>query len=252
MKKMKMIEIILDGEKLFQCLKILKKYVLLDEHIVYEIKSSENKKIKVEYRGQVYETTVLKNAIKVEAIIPEESIEQIIEDLMEINKNGIKAINIYDVIDTIPKIKTQKTKTERKIEEIENLTREELLKQLGIREPDENFIETLIKDAFEFENELTDKEIKDLSTAIENRIEESVLSILKDQDLIEDYAIKVKIEKSGGKEYLCTCDILLIQKKTLGFIKKPIKLEPIKKRIINILEKENVSNLRYSVKIRQY
>jgi len=87
-----------------------------------------------------------------------------------------------------------------------------------------------------------------MELSIENELDKNILSILKDQDLIEDYALKVKIERCNNK-YICTCDVIIIQKKL--FIKKPVKIEPIKKRLMEILEAKPY-NVEYRIDIRLY
>ena len=76
------------------------------------------------------------------------------------------------------------------------------------------------------------------------------MSILKDQDLIEDYALKIKIEQYNSK-YICKCDIIIIQKKSLGILKKSIKTEPIKNRVIEILNSKPY-NMDYEINIKLY
>ena len=121
---------------------------------------------------------------------------------------------------------------------------------MGIKEPDEDFIDNILKETFGDyeENAFTEDEIKDIGLEIENEIDKNVLSILKDQDLIEDYVLKLKIEKFDDK-YVCDCDVIIIQKKSLGIIKKPIKIEPIKKRILDILNSKPY-NLEYKVSFK--
>ncbi|AIJ05823.1 nitrogen regulatory protein [Methanocaldococcus bathoardescens] len=255
---MKKIEVTLPQEKILHCLNILKRYAIIDEYLVSNIKVKKGNKVVVEYRGQIYETETLGEFTKIEAIVDENKIDNAIQDLLDILKseNGNEKIIIYDVVETIPKIQKKKkySKTNGMDINVESgvLSREELLKQLGIKEPDEDFIENIIRKTFgDYGDDIfTEDEIKDIEHSIENELDKNVLSILKDQDLIEDYALKIKIKRSD-KKYICTCDIIIIQKKSLGIIKKPIKIEPIKKRVMEILDSKPY-NVEYEINIKLY
>ncbi|ADC69909.1 nitrogen regulatory protein P-II [Methanocaldococcus sp. FS406-22] len=255
---MKKIEIILPQNKILYCLNILKRYAIIDEYVLSDIKEKSNKKIVIEYRGQIYETEVLEEFTKIEAIVDEEKLNDAIQDLLEVLKseNGCEKIIVCDVLDTIPRVQKKKIKKTNTVElntiESGTLSRDELLKQLGIKEPDEEFIENLIKETFDYGEDtlLTEDEIKDIELSIENELDKNVLSILKDQDLIEDYALKIKIGRYNNR-YICKCDIIIIQKKSLGIIKKPIKTEPIKNRIMEILNSKPY-NMEYEINIKLY
>jgi nitrogen regulatory protein PII len=211
---MKKIEIILPQNKILCCLNILKRYAIIDEYVLSDIKEKSNKKIVIEYRGQIYETEVLEEFTKIEAIVDEEKLNDAIQDLLEVLKseNGCEKIIVCDVLETIPRVQKKKIKKTNTVElnaiESGTLSRDELLKQLGIKEPDEDFIENLIKETFDYSEDtlLTEDEIKDIELSIENELDKNVLSILKDQDLIEDYALKIKIGRHNNR-YVCKCDI---------------------------------------------
>ncbi|HII59097.1 TPA: hypothetical protein HA335_00720 [Methanocaldococcus jannaschii] len=48
---MKLVEVILPQEKILPCINILKRYTIIDEYVVSDIKEKSSKKVVIEYRG---------------------------------------------------------------------------------------------------------------------------------------------------------------------------------------------------------
>ena len=130
-----------------------------------------------------------------------------------------------------------------------NVSREELLKKLGISDPDEELINSILNSAFGDEDTFIEIDIGSVEKDIENRID-IILNVLKNQDLIEDYTIKTKIDVKN-KKYVCLINIVLIQKKIFGMISKSLNVDSIKKDILNSLD-EIPYDIKYDICIKTY
>jgi hypothetical protein len=113
------------------------------------------------------------------------------------------------------------------LENFENLSREELLKKLNIKPPEDNWVDQMVK-------ELTipsEYELKELERNLERQIEETLSSF----DSINNVMIKLDVEYDHNQDKIvCRGNILIKTKKLLGFIKKGISEEDIKEQISKI------------------
>ncbi len=115
--------------------------------------------------------------------------------------------------------------------EMSEVSREELLKKLGIKEPDENWIETLLEDVFR----PSDEELEELK----EKIESEIVNKIKILDGVSDVSVDLKIKWENGRYYIFG-DVNVKRKKILGIIKKDIDPSLVKFEIDKII-KEHMS-----------
>jgi hypothetical protein len=124
-----------------------------------------------------------------------------------------------------------KQKDAEKAEE-ENLSKEELLKKLGIKLPDEDSIDNLINNVTAPSNE----ELSDLTRDIVEKIKK----FLEREKDIDNFNMDVSVVFNNG--YACEGKITIFPKRKLGFIKKNINEEFIKDKI-NMIIRENILDI---------
>ncbi|CAB3289605.1 conserved protein of unknown function [Methanocaldococcus lauensis] len=113
-------------------------------------------------------------------------------------------------------------------EENVDISREELLKKLGISEPDDSWIEAVIEDLIKPNNE----ELQELKEIIEKEMIEKIKNI----DGVEDIKPEINLKWENGR-YLIYGDINVKRKKILGIIKKNVDPSLIKFEIDNVIKK---------------
>ncbi|ENN96358.1 hypothetical protein J422_02719 [Methanocaldococcus villosus KIN24-T80] len=167
------------------------------------------------------------------------------------DKNSIIDIYPYDnkklniLLEVYPQMEMgyeEKVEEEKKISEflkkdLENLSRDELLKKLGIKEPDEDWVDGIIKDFLKPSME----DLLDLKTLIENEIKKS----LKELDIVEDVLVSININWENGN-YIVVGHVNVIRKKLFGLIKKTLKKETVEE-IIEKCVRKYLSN--YIIKV---
>ncbi len=122
---------------------------------------------------------------------------------------------------------------QKKIDEEENLSKEELLKKLGIKLPDDELIDNFVSSVIAPDED----ELKNLEEEFKEKIER----FLKGEENIQSYTINLSVEYDDG--YICKCNIELIPKKKLGIIKKDINTEYIIDKINRII-KDNILDVK--------
>ncbi|ACV24031.1 DUF2226 domain-containing protein [Methanocaldococcus fervens] len=177
-------------------------------------------------------------------------IEQMLND-----KNSVVDVYEYDemklnvLLDLYPEMKIEEEKeSEKEVynemgeidkeEEIE-ISREELLKRLGLKEPDEEWVEAVLEDLFR----PGDEEINELKRKIENEIIENVKNI----DGVEDVKPNIEIKWENGR-YFILGDVNIKRKRIFGIIKKDVDPSIIKFEIDRIL-KNNILNYTSDISI---
>ena len=126
-------------------------------------------------------------------------------------------------------------------EEEENLSKEELLKKLGIGTIDDNLIDNLIDSI----TEPTYDELLNLKNELEDKIHE----IIKNEENISSYSLDVSVEYDKG--YTCKCNIEIVPEKTMGFkwlFRKNVNTQYIIDKI-NRMIRENILGIEPEVNI---
>ncbi|WP_423793336.1 DUF2226 domain-containing protein [Methanocaldococcus indicus] len=163
-----------------------------------------------------------------------------IKEILETDKDNY-IIDIYDfdeiklniLLETYPKLKIEEVEEEKieeieaksddmgakeieeinKIEEEEELSREELLKRLGITEPDEEWVEEVIEEFMRPDDEF----LEELKKEIEEKIKNEILKI----DGVKDVNININVKWENGRYYI-SGEIKIIRKSIFGLFKKEI------------------------------
>ncbi|AIJ06479.1 hypothetical protein JH146_1637 [Methanocaldococcus bathoardescens] len=115
-------------------------------------------------------------------------------------------------------------------EEVE-LSREELLKKLGLTEPDEEWVETILEDFIR----PSDEELQELKKKIEREIIENVKNI----DGVDDVKPDINVKWENGR-YFIFGDVNVKRKRILGIIKKDVEPSIVKFEIDKVIKK-NIS-----------
>ncbi|XRP97318.1 DUF2226 domain-containing protein [Methanocaldococcus sp. 16A] len=116
-----------------------------------------------------------------------------------------------------------------KVEEEEaELSREELLKKLGLKDPDENWIEAILEDFVK----PSDEELQDLK----KKIEKEIIEKLKNIDGVDDVKPDINVKWENGR-YFIFGDVNVKRKKILGIIKKDVDPSIVKFEIDNVIKK---------------
>ncbi|WP_456417422.1 DUF2226 domain-containing protein [Methanocaldococcus sp.] len=174
------------------------------------------------------------------------------EKIEELLKDENSVIDVYEfdekkltvLLDEFPEMKIEKEQKEDVIdvklyekeeapiltsyEEDVELSREELLKKLGISEPDEGWIESILEDLLR----PSDEELKELK----NRIEREIYEKIKNIDGVDDVYLDINVKWENNRYYIYG-DITVKRKKILGIIKKDVDPSIIKFEIDNIIKK---------------
>ncbi|WP_423792507.1 DUF2226 domain-containing protein [Methanocaldococcus indicus] len=166
-----------------------------------------NSDIEIEYRGNIIRKRYYDTMVKIEGYIKDTNLDEFIDIINNL---------CYSYL-LLPCDNFQK----------ECASRDELLKKFNIKEPDDDFIKSIIKETFEF-NDLATENLN--KSHIYNNIEE-ILSILKHNDVIEDYNIGIDVQ-----DKLIIVDIKVISKKVFGIFKKDVNIDSIKKILLKNLK----------------
>jgi len=157
--------------------------------------------------------------------------EDSVIDVYEYNER--KANIILELYPEMRLIKEEEVKEENKdLQEeqmpINEVSREELLKKLGIKEPDEDWVETILEEVFS----PSEEELEELKEKLCKEIVERI----KMMDGIEDVKPELKIKWENGRYYLFG-DIHVKRKRILGIIKKDVDPSVVKFEIDKIIRK---------------
>ncbi|CAB3288881.1 conserved protein of unknown function [Methanocaldococcus lauensis] len=174
-----------------------------------------------------------------------EKIESLLNDensVIDVYEFDEKKLNV--LLDGYPEIKIENESKEMVIEEnlykkdetpvlmsyeddVE-LSREELLKKLGITEPDDSWVENLIEDLVK----PTDEELKDLK----NQLEKEIIERIKNIDGVDDIELNLNLKWENGR-YFIYGDVNIKRKRILGLIKKDVDSSIVKYEIDKIIKK---------------
>ncbi len=184
-------------------------------------------------------------------------IEQMLNDentVIDVYEYNEKKLNV--LLDLYPEMKIEDEKKEikkeidRKMEQIgvsisetddvlgkvgeeeTELSREELLKKLGIKEPDEEWVEAILEDFVR----PSDEELQELKKKIEREIIENVKNI----DGVDDVKPDINVKWENGR-YFIFGDVNVKRKRILGIIKKDVEPSIVKFEIDKVIKK-NISN----------
>ncbi len=124
-----------------------------------------------------------------------------------------------------------KQKTVR--EEEENLSKEELLKKLGIKAPDEDLIDDFVNSVIVPDAE----ELKNL----EEEFREKITKFLEGEPDIQNFVLNLSVEYKDG--YICNCNVDIFPKRKLGIIKKEINVDYIVDKISRII-RDNILDVK--------
>ncbi|UXM84323.1 DUF2226 domain-containing protein [Methanococcus aeolicus] len=127
---------------------------------------------------------------------------------------------------------------EKKKEEEEHLSKEELMKKLGIRMPDDELIDNYIN--------LISKPTPEELLNLKKDFEEKIHKIISNEENISSYSLDVSVEYDN--RYICRCNIEIMPKKKMGFIKKKINILYIIDKI-NSMIRENILDITPEVNI---
>ena len=122
---------------------------------------------------------------------------------------------------------------QKKVEEEENLSKEELLKKLGIKAPDDDLIDNFVSSVITPDAD----ELKNL----EDEFREKITKFLEGERDIRNFLLDLSVEYNDG--YVCKCHVDLFPKKKLGIIKKEINTEYIFDKINRII-KDNILDVK--------
>jgi len=183
-------------------------------------------------------------------------IEEMLKDentIIDVYEYNEKKVNV--LLDVYPemKIRDEKKESQREINKIEgtgstfmsesddtlgiiekedvSLSREELLKKLGLKEPDDDWIEALLEDLVR----PSDEELRELKKKIESEIIENIKNI----DGVEDVKPDINVKWENGR-YFIFGDVNVKRKRILGIIKKDIDPSIVKFEIDKVIKK-NIS-----------
>ncbi len=110
----------------------------------------------------------------------------------------------------------------------EELSRDELLKKLGIKAPTEEDIQTIVDNAFTWED------CRELDTLKEEVCEKLELYI-SGQENISEFKIETSVKYTEDGKYLCDYIVKIKPKKIYGLICKSINIDHIKKGMHKII-----------------
>lgn len=99
---------------------------------------------------------------------------------------------------------------------------------MGIKEPDENWIETILEDVFR----PSDEELEELK----EKIESEIVNKVKRMEGVSDVLVNLKIKWENGRYYIFG-DVNVKRKRILGIIKKDIDPSIVKFEIDNTIKK---------------
>jgi len=249
-----LVEAVLRPEKTADVIAALAKFGHKDDILISDVKGRRREvgeKVVREYRGHTFVMDVQKTKTKMELITDEEHLEDIISTITNSAKTGNYGdgkIFVYPVIDYGFGEGNKSSKNLKGEDEGcgGNPERDELLKKLGIKLPDDEYIDNLISKTFE-----PDKlELRTMEKTAIDELSCNLFDILKEQDMIHDYALNVEVEYENGI-YHYRCNVILIPKRTLGVLKKKINMDSIRKRTEDILKSISV-NAKYDISIKSY
>ena len=249
-----LVEAVLRPERTADVIAALTKFGYKDDILISDVKGRRREvgdKVVREYRGHTFVMNVPKVKTKMEFIIEDEQLEDIINIIKETAKTGHYGdgkIFVYPVADSMPKSKGALSKgsnkeTEKKCNGNE---RDELLKKLGIKLPDDDFIENIINETF-----VPDKaELREMEKNATEKLSKNLFDMLKEQDIIDEYVLDVEVEYENGA-YIYKCKICLIPKRSFGIIKKKINIDSIRKRTEDLLNSFGI-NAKYDIQVKIY
>ncbi|WP_245528134.1 DUF2226 domain-containing protein [Methanocaldococcus vulcanius] len=158
--------------------------------------------------------------------------EDSIIDVYEYNERKANIIlELYPEMRLVSEDEKEKEENKELQEEqmpINEVSREELLKKLGIKEPDEDWVETILEEVFS----PSEEELEELKEKLCKEIVERI----KMMDGIEDVKPELKIKWENGRYYLFG-DIHVKRKRILGIIKKDVDPSVVKFEIDKIIRK---------------
>ncbi|XRO75578.1 DUF2226 domain-containing protein [Methanocaldococcus sp. 28A] len=172
--------------------------------------------------------------------------EDTVIDVYEYDEKKLNVLlDIYPEMKLKDETKESKKETDKKIEqssvsisetysilgnaeEVTELSREELLKRLGLKEPDENWIEAILEEFVK----PSDEELQELKKKIENEIIEK----LKNIDGVDDVTLDINVKWENSR-YFIFGDVNIKREKILGIIKKDVDPSLVKFEVDSVIKK---------------
>jgi len=238
--KMYIVEAIVRPEKTNDVIAALVDFGYKGEFILSEVtgkrQNLENTTIR-SYRGHKFIKNTMKIKNKIELTIDTEYLDDIINIIRNNAKTGEFGdgkIFVYNTVDRFSEDNKDNSNNDSSFAEPVNSEREELLKKLRINLPDDDYLDSLLEEAFKPDS----GELRDLEKIAIDKLNNDLFELLKEQDILLDYKLDVEVDYNDGKYYY-NCNIILIPKKTFGFIKKNINVESLQNKSKNILNSIN-------------
>ncbi len=235
------LDVIIRPEKIDSVLTALMTYGYNEEFIISEVSGRRQNIGKTtirNYRGHefVKDTMFMKN--KIELYVEKKDIDEIVRIIRNNAKTGEFGdgkIFIYPLDDEEFNTKLNIHNNTNNIDDANNINyeREKLLKELNINLPDDEYIDSLLDSTFKPDS----LELRNMEKIAEEKLSNDLLDLLKEQGILFDY--KISIDVKYKDKYYYNCDIVLLPKKTFGFIKKNINVNSISKKTENILKSIN-------------
>jgi nitrogen regulatory protein PII len=248
-----LVEAVLRPERTADVIAALTKFGYKDDILISDVKGRRREvggEVVREYRGHTFVMKVPKSKTKMELIIGDEQLEDIINIIRDTAKTGNYGdgkIFVYPVADIMPKPKAlSKSSNKETGEKCKVNERDELLKKLGIKLPDDDFIENIINETF-----VPDKaELREMEKNATEKLSKNLFDMLKEQEIIDDYVLDVEVEYENGA-YKYMCKICLIPKRSFGLIKKKINIDSIRKRTGDLLDSFGI-DAKYDIQIKVF
>ncbi|MBA2852839.1 hypothetical protein HNP89_000776 [Methanococcus maripaludis] len=189
---------------------------IINEDDDFAIDVYEYNKSKIDYFIEEYPESVLSiKPVKIE--IPETELPKYVQE--------VKDFNEYLENDDF------ETESSKQVEE--DISREELMKKLGIRTPTEDMIENLLDDVFE--------PSKTEMGAIENELLEKINAYFSENTDILEFETELSIEYSDDDEFIATCCVNTTSDENSEVIKKDIE-DIFESYIIEMISDVTVNN----------
>ena len=196
------------------------KELLNDENAIIDVYEYDEKIVEVVLEIYPQMKLVKEEEKKVER---HKKVEDIIAEMRAIKEETEESKEIKEVKDEKPQEEDQES-----LEKLDELSREELLKKLGIKEPDDTWVETILEDVFR----PSEEELKELK----QKIEKEIVDKIKEIKGVGSVDTDINVKWENGRYYIFG-DVNIKRKRILGLIRKEVEPSLIKVEIDKIIKK---------------